>query len=112
MEITFKISPEHQAAFIQEFKNALKEELQRITDDKKPEINNEEFLNRPEACKFLRCSLATLYNYQKAGKLPFLKIGRKVLFKKSDLISAMQQTVRRKVYKEFNLKPGTKSVAA
>jgi len=36
MEITIKISPEHQAAFIQEFKNALKEELQRITDDKKP----------------------------------------------------------------------------
>jgi excisionase family DNA binding protein len=91
MEILFKIPSEQKAAFIREIKNALKEELEEIkAANHKEASHDEEYLNRQEACKLLRCSLATLYNYQKAGRLPFLKIGRKVLFKKSELISALQ----------------------
>jgi excisionase family DNA binding protein len=90
MEILFKIPSEQKAAFLREIKNALKEELEEIKAVANKEASHdEEYLNRQEACKFLRCSLATLYNYQKAGRIPFLKIGRKVLFKKSELILNM-----------------------
>lgn len=96
MEILFKIPTEQQAAFIREIKNALKEELKenRLAVNKESS-SDEEYLNRRETCKFLRCSLATLYNYQKAGKIPCLKIGRKVLFKKSELLKTLHQTGRR-----------------
>lgn len=96
MEILLKIPADQQSAFIREIKNALKEELQEIkavTD--KESSSDEEFLDRQQTCKFLRCSLATLYNYQKAGKLPCLKIGRKVLFKKSELILTLQKFSKR-----------------
>jgi excisionase family DNA binding protein len=91
MEILLKIPTEEKAAFINEIKEALKEELKvsKLVSEKE-DVANDDYLTRQEACKFIRCSLATLYNYQKAGRLPCLKIGRKVLFKKSDLISAMQ----------------------
>jgi excisionase family DNA binding protein len=91
MEIHFKIPSEQKAAFINEIKEALKQELKvsKLVSEKEVSADDD-YLTRQEACKFIRCSLATLYNYQKAGRLPCLKIGRKVLFKKSDLISAMQ----------------------
>jgi excisionase family DNA binding protein len=96
MEIHFKIPSDQKDAFIKEIKDAFKEELEAI---KLVSLNDsstdDDYLNRQEACKFLRCSLATLYNYQKAGKIPCLKIGRKVLFKKSELISALQQLEKR-----------------
>ncbi len=112
MEIIFKIPVEQELAFIREIRNAIKEEFVEILQVYKTEPANEDYLNRSEACKLLRCSLATLHNYLKKGKIPCLRIGRKVLFKKSELISSMQQTVKRNNYKEFHIKPGTKSIAA
>jgi excisionase family DNA binding protein len=91
MEILLKIPSEQKDAFIQEIKNALKEELEEVQASNQKESSKvEEYLNRQDTCSFLHCSLATLYNYQKSGRLPSLKIGRKVLFKKSDIIAALQ----------------------
>jgi excisionase family DNA binding protein len=96
MDILLKIPTDQQTAFIQEIKKALKEELIEFgSKANNDQSHNEDYFNREEACKFLRCSLATLYNYQKAGRLPCLKIGRKVLFKKSELISALQKFSKR-----------------
>jgi excisionase family DNA binding protein len=101
MEIHFKIPPDQQAAFINEIKEAIKEELKvsKLVSENESSDENE-YLNRQEACKFIRCSLATLFNYQKAGRLPFFKIGRKVLFKKSDLIAAMKV---KPIHKQYSL---------
>jgi excisionase family DNA binding protein len=92
MEILLKIPSEQKTAFINEIKEAIKEELKvsKLVSDEEVKVNDD-YLTRQEACQFIRCSLATLYNYQKSGKLSYLKIGRKVLFKKSDLLAAMEQ---------------------
>jgi|WetSurMetagenome_2_1015567.scaffolds.fasta_scaffold14561_4 excisionase family DNA binding protein len=93
MDILLRISPDQQTAFIREIKNALKEELAEFKSTNPiNESQDEVYLDRREVCKFLRCSLATLYNYQKANKIVCLKIGRKVLFKKSEVLSNLIQT--------------------
>jgi excisionase family DNA binding protein len=96
MEILFKIPTDQRAAFIREIKNAFKEELADFKSVViKNDLKDEEYLDRKEACKFLRCSLATLHNYQRDGRIPYLKIGRKVLFKKSELLSTLHKNERR-----------------
>ena len=47
-------------------------------------------LNRKQACKLLGCSLTTLYNYQKDGKIPFHQVGRKILFDKEELLAHLR----------------------
>jgi excisionase family DNA binding protein len=56
----------------------------------------DELLTGKEAAAYLRVSLSTLNTLRKQGKLAFIKIGRKVLFKMSALealTTANEQTV-------------------
>lgn len=55
----------------------------------KPE-NEEQMLNRNQACKLLGCSLTTLYHYQRKGLIPYHQVGRKLLFNRSDLLSQLK----------------------
>ena len=54
------------------------------------------YLNRKEAAKLLSCSLTTLSSYQKKGYIPFYRIGRKVYFKKGELLNLDQAIIIRK----------------
>jgi excisionase family DNA binding protein len=47
-------------------------------------------LNIAELAKFLRCSKVTIHKYKKAG-LPYYKIGRKILFNKSEVLEFMRK---------------------
>ena len=80
-------------ATINEFQNIIKEVVENTMKkyphkiDKKNNLGNEEeLLTRKEVMKLLDISHATLFNYQKRGTLPFLKIGNRVYFKKSDIM--------------------------
>jgi len=62
------------------------------------EINNgvisedtEDYLDQREAAKFLRVSLPTIINWKKTNKIPYYQEGRKVLFKKSELLKVMHK---------------------
>ncbi|MCC8410989.1 helix-turn-helix domain-containing protein [Mucilaginibacter sp. UR6-1] len=68
-------------------RNALVELKQESAHQKNEELEAG-FITRAEAVKFLKISYPTLHRYQKAGLLPYHKIGRKVYFKQADLISA------------------------
>jgi len=54
---------------------------------------DEAYLSQREAAKFLRVSLPTLISWKKARKIPFYQHGRKVLFKKSEVLEAMKNSV-------------------
>jgi excisionase family DNA binding protein len=56
--------------------------------------DKEETFNIPQLAEFLRCSLVSIHNYKKAG-LPFYRIGRKVLFKKDEVMAFMTQKRKR-----------------
>ena len=47
-------------------------------------MSDEKLLTQKEAMSYLRISLETLAKLRREG-LPFVKLGKKVLFKKSDL---------------------------
>jgi len=46
-----------------------------------------EILNVDEAAQYLRCSKSNLYHRVKAGTIPHVKMGGRILFKKDDLYS-------------------------
>ncbi len=52
-----------------------------------------------ELATFLRCSIVSIHNYKKMG-MPFYRVGRKVLFKKQEVLAFM---------KSINLKNNKKS---
>jgi hypothetical protein len=68
-----------------------KDKLER---DDNPKVIEEEF-TIPELAVFLRKTKGTVHNYKKLG-LPFLKIGRTVLFKKSEVIEFMKNVPKQK----------------
>jgi excisionase family DNA binding protein len=52
-------------------------------------------LSRREAAALLDCSLTTLCQYQKQGTIPYYKVGKKVLFKREELLEAIRKQVKK-----------------
>jgi excisionase family DNA binding protein len=50
--------------------------------------NNEDTLSTKELCAYLKCTTMSIHNYKKLG-LPFYKLGRKLLFKKAEVLEFM-----------------------
>lgn len=48
-----------------------------------------------ELANFLHCSKVSIHNYKKAG-LPYYKVGRKLLFNKSEVLSFMKGLKRKR----------------
>ena len=55
--------------------------------------SDEIYLSQQEAAKFLRVSMPTIIAWKKARKIPFYQHGRKILFKKSEVLEAMKSSV-------------------
>ena len=62
------------------------------------EINNgvikestEDYLDQREAAKFLRISLPTIINWKRTNKIPYYQEGRKVMYKKSELLKVLHK---------------------
>ena len=52
----------------------------------------DEWLSTDEAAEFLKVNKKTLQRYRNAGKLAFSKDGRKIRYKKSDIIKYLNRT--------------------
>ncbi len=57
---------------------------------------NKDVLDRAEAMEYLRISRGTLDKLQKSHALPFVKIGKKVLFRKRDIDSFLEKHLVKK----------------
>lgn len=57
----------------------------RETDLPTPKPEPEKLLTTQEACKFLRCSKPTLHRMKKNGTIPFIRFGKNIRYKQSDL---------------------------
>ena len=56
-------------------------------DDENKKINSENgFINSKEAMVLSRISRPTLYSRMREGKIPYRRLGRKLLFLKSDIL--------------------------
>jgi hypothetical protein len=60
------------------------------------QLNSEEFLTTPEASAFLKLAVATLEGYRVSGYgPPFVKIGRRVVYRRSDLLDFALHNLRK-----------------
>lgn len=66
----------------EEIKKIVREEIARSAHTESDEI-----LNANEAADFLRLKRPTIYDLKARGKIPFKKIGGKIVFIKSELLN-------------------------
>lgn len=67
----------------------INEKMQSFNTQKLDETNEVAELNISELTKFLHCSKASVHNYKKLG-MPFYRIGRKILFRKNEVLNFMK----------------------
>ena len=69
------------------------EASKRSVPKKEVKESDEIYFSQMEAAKFLRVSMPTIIAWKKARKIPFYQHGRKILFKKSEVLEAMKNSV-------------------
>lgn len=69
-----------------EFKELIKDSVSEILTENATNKKDQNFyLNIKEACDFLNLARPTIYSLTSKRKIPFIKKGKKLYFKKSDL---------------------------
>jgi excisionase family DNA binding protein len=69
-------------------KLAIKEMLEHLKNNKE---NKDEILNADQAAKLLKIAKQTLYSKTSRQEIPFMKRGKKLIFKKSDLLEYLEK---------------------
>ena len=80
---------------IEDLRNVIKELLNDITPPPPPPVPNEVFINTKEVAEMLQISTVTVWDWKRNGKLPFYRIGSKVLFKKNEILATMNKIEKR-----------------
>ena len=88
-EIITQQDPQMQM-FAQLMEGTLKK-LERYCSTARPMLGGEVYLTGEEVCSQLRLSKRTLQEYRNAGRLPFYKIGGKILYKQSDIQTMLEK---------------------
>ena len=88
-EIVTQQDPQMQM-FSQLMQGTLKK-LERYCTTARPMLGGEVYLTGEEVCSQLRLSTRTLQEYRNLGKLPFYKIGGKILYKQSDIQTMLER---------------------
>jgi len=78
-------------ALSQCIRDAVRAELQQHSKSGSQPPDLEKFLSKQELAAELGVSLVTLTDWMKKG-LPYLRLHKRVYFKKSEVLNAMQQT--------------------
>jgi len=73
----------------------IKDALTLERQEKAPEPIPEDLLSIEDIQKVFKVSKVTVHKWKKKGLLPFYKMNRKVYFKKSEVIEAMQHKKRK-----------------
>lgn len=68
---------------------AFRQKNQENEQAKENATDKEEHFNIMELARFLKCSKVSVHQYKKKG-LPFYRIGRKLLFKKTEVLNFMR----------------------
>jgi hypothetical protein len=88
MEILDKKSTEIISFFtaMDELLNTIGQALKNRT----PHLNGEKFLTNRDVCKMLHVSSRTLQDWRDTGKIPFIQIKGKILYKQSEVLKWLE----------------------
>jgi len=83
MEILDKKSTEVTSLFT--VLDELLDTIQQAIKSRTPHLNGEKFLTNRDVCKMLHVSSRTLQDWRDTGKIPFIQIKGKILYKQSEV---------------------------
>ena len=78
----------------QEMITELRNRIESILNNYRPVMNGEIYLSGQDVCELLHISKRTLQQYRDDKILPFIQIGGKIIFKQSDILSALEQNYK------------------
>lgn len=59
--------------------------IEHLVKNNKPLLNGEHYLTDKEVARKLKLSRRTLHDYRSQGKIPFIQLGGKMLYRESDI---------------------------
>ena len=65
--------------------------IQQILKNRTPHLNGEKILSNRDVCKMLHVSSRTLQDWQDTGKIPFIQVKGKILYKESEVLRWLEQ---------------------
>jgi excisionase family DNA binding protein len=80
-----------EVAFYKEKLEELRSSIELILKHFRPVLNGEIYLSGQDVCELLHISRRTLQQYRDDKILPFIQIGGKIIFKRSDITSVLEQ---------------------
>ena len=84
MEILDKKSTEITSFFTE--LDELLDTIQKTFKNRTPHLNGEKFLSNRDVCRMLHVSSRTLQNWRDTGRIRFIQIKGKILYKESDVL--------------------------
>lgn len=70
--------------------------LERMFSSRKPILNGESFYTDEELSEKLKISRRSLQDYRNEGRIPYIKLGGKILYRSSDIEKILEEGYRGK----------------
>jgi len=74
--------------------DSLTSTMERLFANRKPTLNGESFYTDKELAEKLRLSPRSLQDYRNEGKIPYIKLGGKILYRSSDIEKLLEEGYR------------------
>jgi excisionase family DNA binding protein len=74
----------------------LSSSFERLFSSRKPTLNGESFYTDEELSKKLKISRRSLQDYRNEGRIPYVKLGGKILYRSSDIEKLLEEGYRDK----------------
>lgn len=71
--------------------------MSHMVENFRPLLDGERFLSDKELAEKLKVSRRTLQQYRNEGRIPYILLGGKVLYKESDIAGILQEGYRKSV---------------
>lgn len=72
----------------------LLDRIETVMNEQKPSLNGERFLTVTELAERLKVSRRALQEYRTQGKIPYIHLGGKILYRESDIQKLLEQNYR------------------
>ncbi|RGT50918.1 helix-turn-helix domain-containing protein [Bacteroides intestinalis] len=66
--------------------------IQQALKNRTPHLNGEKFLSNRDLCRMLQISPRTLQDWRDTGKIPFIQIKEKILYKESMVLKWLEDS--------------------
>ena len=86
-------------ALLLERMNRLMENMESLAENYKPVLGGERFLTDKELSAMLKISRRSLQDYRNEGRIPYIQLGGKILYRESDIEQILKNGYR-KAYRE------------